>query len=641
MANENIKDPLDELVKRHQAALNGEPYQSSETVSFSEEDTMVEPSYDDSEISLDGTNDISDEDTSDEEYDASTEDSDWYYYSMNDDDDEDDDEYGNNALDEEIAREDAEREAARKKLAQEQLIAREAERKKKVAMGPMPDDKNFQLKAIDFQANKVAIVTTMLNQVVSKYHIVSGEIPDNPPPNSGVLSRFQVMGELIKLYEDNGEQISPEFEKMIISNWILSDGSLAINSINDDGAVVDTAVNQKSTGADKKTETNKPEIEPAKIDINIDVEKGTPITLNVDESITAKLDETNHIDVHVREVSEEEMLKSFIIENSNQEGIITPYDSGLNDVPITLPLSGYRCVMRPINWLDFIKLAAPTSNNPSDVELKKWSVIYNHMKNISIGNFKDFDDFLKKTKYGDKDILLWGILVATADEQETLSFRCGNPKCRKSISIPYYPRTVAHLDEDNMPAHYKKTHSVAIGPDAIAHFEEVNSKRTRYKLPNTGIIVEADKPSAFDFITVKLPLMQKLYDRYRPGEGIANVKLDDTQLAEFDYLSANALGINSMSIIKDGKEYRYTHWEDIEEIISTSLSAEDAGVLLKIVEIVNDNSKYPIKFYVSDVTCPLCKRHEDRIPIDDIGNQLLFQLSRRLGSTTVNLIEMP
>jgi hypothetical protein len=297
--------------------------------------------------------------------------------------------------------------------------------------------------------------------------------------------------------------------------------------------------------------------------------------------------------------------------------------------------------MKAINWLDFIKLAAPTSNNPSDVELKKWGVIYKHIKNVSIGEFKDFEDFLRKTKYGDKDLLLWGILVATADDQETLSFKCGNKKCGKSITIPYYPRSVAHIEDDLVDESYKTTHSVAVGKEAIKHFEYVNTKRIRYTLPDTKIIVEASKPSAYTFINEKLPLMDRLYKRYRPNDELANVKLDDSLLAEFEYLSANALGIDAMCIQKDGKEYRYTNWDDIETIISDMLNANDSGILLKLMEKVNDTSKYPVKFYVADVTCPVCKRHEDRIPIDDIGSTLLFQLSRRLGNTSINLIEMP
>ena len=105
------------------------------------------------------------------------------------------------------------------------------------------------------------------------------------------------------------------------------------------------------------------------------------------------------VDILVKEVSEKELKMANIIENSNIKGIISKYDSGINDVPLTLPLSGYRCVMRSINWWDFIKLTAPSSNSPVDNELKKWSVLYDHMKNVSIGEFTDLEDFMKKTKY--------------------------------------------------------------------------------------------------------------------------------------------------------------------------------------------------------------------------------------------------
>jgi hypothetical protein len=87
------------------------------------------------------------------------------------------------------------------------------------------------------------------------------------------------------------------------------------------------------------------------------------------------------------------------------------------------------------------------------------------------------------------------------------------------------------------------------------------------------------------------------------------------------------------------KEYRFTNWEDIEEIITKALDAEDSGILLKIIEKTRANVS-PVSFYLENVDCPVCGRHEDRIPINEIGNTLLFQVSRRLSNTEINLIEM-
>lgn len=606
--SENFKDPLDELINKHKAAMGELPETVIEkkdgTVDYIKNDPTI-PTVEEGVINT-SESDIS---VFDEDQDI---------------------DYGDNDMEMEIAAEDALAEEQRQQMIDEKRAASEAAESLKTKLPPRSLDKEFQAEAIGFQADKLAVVTTMVNKVVAKYHITSGSIPAD--------KRMMIMGELINIYHRDGETITPEFEDVLLQNWIDNDGTPIIDKLNNPSTTSESADTAQKN--DVNEDDNEEEQKPDNPTINITVEKNTPVTVNVDKSIIAEVEKTREVNVYVKEVSNKELLKSTVIENSQIEGIITEYDSGINDVPITLPLSGYRCVMKAINWFDFIRLTAPTSKNSSDNELKKWSVIYKHMKNISIGDFESFDDFLHKTKYQDKELLMWAILVATGDEEETLSITCANKKCRHNIELKYHPRNIVHLDEELIPAHYQKTHDVAVGPEAIAHWESVNNCLTRYVLPDTKIIVEVNEPSAHEFITVKLPLMQKLYERYRPNEDMSKANFEDPEMVEFDYLSANALFVSAMVIVKDGKEYRYTNWDDIEKIITTSLSADDSGVLLKIIEKVRSNVS-PVSFHIEDVTCPVCKNHVEKIPVTDIGNTLLFQVSRRLANTPLNLIETP
>lgn len=603
--SDNNRDALEELLMKHKQAING--------------DTPVEetPTFDD-------TGDVKNP-TIDEDL------------------------YGENDLANEIAAQEAEEQEMRRIAAAEKVAKIEEVKASKPMMPPDEKDMSYHDEAIGFQREKLSIVTSMIQHVVAKYRIISGGIPEQPIPDLQVIGRRAVMGELIEIYHNSGEKITDAFEKMILKNWVMPDNTLAIHNINENGIVIDkTMMNSPSanntTAPEEKTlDQNKVDEIPETPTINITVEKNTPVTVNVDESIVAQTAKTNEVNIHVREVSEKELLATTIVENSNQEGIINVYDSGINDVPITLPLSAYRCVMRSINWFDFIKLTAPTSQNGADNELKKWSVIFEHLKNPSIGKFKDFDDFMKKTKYQDREILMWGLLVATADDEETLSIKCGNPKCGNSIKIKYNPRTIVHLDQEHIPDWYTDTHEAGVGADAYKIWESVNGKRKRYKLPNTGIIAEVNEPSAYEFVTVKLPLMQELYQRYRPEQNMSEMDPSDISMAEFDYLSTNALFISALTVVREEngktKEYRFTNWEDIEKIITKALDAEDSGILLKIIEKSRQNVS-PVSFRVDNIDCPVCGRHEDYIPINDIGNTLLFQVSRRLSNTQINLIEM-
>ena len=556
---------------------------------------------------------------------------------------DDEDIYGNNDLQNTIAAEDKARDEERAAMAAEQkAMADEAAEKRNVFMPPDEKDMRYHEEAFTFQTEKLSAVTTMINKVVSKYRIISGNIPTEMlKDNTGrtILDQVAVKGELCSLYERDGEVITPEFEKIILENWVMPDGTLAADNIVD-GRVVDSTLEPQIANVDAQPELSnaEPKEEPNPT-INITVEKNTPVTVNVDESLTANMTSSRVVDILVKEVSEKELKMANIIENSNIEGIISKYDSGINDVPLTLPLSGYRCVMRSINWWDFIKLTAPSSNNPVDNELKKWSVLYDHIKNVSIGDFTDLEDFMKKTKYQDREFLMWGLLVATADDEELLQFTCQNPKCGKPIRITYRPRNIQHVDEEKIPKWWSAAGKAAPGEDAVKVWEEASGLRKRYQLPNTKIIVEINEPSAYDFVTKKLPLIEELFKRYRPDSDMSKINPEDPTLAEFDYLSANALFVSALTILRDGKEYRFTDWSSMEEIITKGLNAEDSGVLLKIIEKARSNVS-PITFRVNNITCSACKQHYDYMPIPDIGGTLLFQVSQRLSNTQINLTEM-
>lgn len=596
----NFNDPLDALIKKHEAAAKGENVEKNEeTVVPPVPENLVLPESEPEEkapIDID---------------------------------------YGDDDQDAEIAAEEKAAQEARQ-VAVDEAAARRAEEKKTV-MPPDSHDPNVVADMANYQTEKVAVVTTMVNKVVAKYHITEGAIPELPDILNNVKGRREVMGDLIEYFDTHtNNEITPEFEAIILNNWVMPTGERASEWVKHPHPTYTTPEEEKAEEEKPVVQVNENlEVVPQ---ITINVPDGGDVTINVDSDVVRNMSETRKIDIIVNKISEKEMKKEVIL-NSQQKGIITTYDPGVNDTPVTLPVSAYRCVLRPINWFDFIRLVSPSSQNRSDDELKKWSVIYKHLKSPSIGEFKDFDDFLKKTKYQDRELLMWAVLVATADEEEPLSITCPNPKCRFQRTLKYRPRTIVHLDPEHVPPHYQRIHNAQIGPEAQAVFDEVSNKRTRYTLPNTGIIVEISEPSAFDFITKKLNLVQELFERYVPDGDMSKLDPEDPKMVEFDYLSANALYISSMSIIRDGKEYMFDQWEDIEEIIRDGLDTEDSAILLKLISKSRANTS-PVSFYLEDIVCPKCGLKREKLPINDIGQTLLFQVSRRLDNMEVNLKEM-
>jgi hypothetical protein len=531
--------------------------------------------------------------------------------------DVDDDQYGDNDLAKEIAAEEAKEQ---KELEEKRQAAMDAQ-KPEIMMPPQSLDPEFQKESIEFQGKNLEIVSNMIEQVTTKHNITTGGIP--------LEKRPLVMGDLMELYYRDGEVITDEFEKVILDNWM------------EDPSGNTTATPQDTQNEPVKETTTISNEGPATI--NIDVKPDQPVTVNIDESITHVLSSANVVNVRVREVTEDEIKRTTIIENSQQPGIIQSYDTGMNDTPVTLPMSGYRTVIRPINWFESLAMAAPTSRNQADFQMRKWSIIYSHMKNNSIGNFKDFDDFMHKTKYADGELLAWAVLVATADETEELAVTCGNPKCRKQFIHKYQPRTIVHLDPKKIPKNYDEVHQVSPGPAAVELFNKISGKRTRYELPHTRIIVEFNEPSAFDHIQYKLPAIRELYRRYRPDdpemENYGRDSANDPMMLEFNYKMACMTQISAMTIRKDDKEYRYTNWEDIEKIISEALDVYDSSILINLIGKVQTSAS-PAEFYISDLKCPHCGRVEERLDIDDIAQNLLFQISRRLEAMEINLTEL-
>ena len=605
----NFKDPLDAIIAKHEAAAKGETIKKEDETIVPQVPVPPIPN----QIILPTDEPISTSETKTPiEID-----------------------YGDDDLNTEIAAEEAARDAMRQ-TALEEAAAKRVEEKKTI-MPPDSHDPNVMGDFANYQTEKVAVVTTMVNKVIAKYHITEGAIPELPDLVNNVKDRREVMGDLIEYFDTHTDnEITPEFEAIILNNWIMPSGEKASVWIKNPHPTYNTPDEDAEAKAKPPVQVNeKLEVVPQ---ITINVPEGGDVTVNVDADVVRNMSESRKVDIVVNKISEKEM-KMDVILNTQQKGIIQTYDSGVNDTPVTLPISAYRCVMRPINWFDFIRLVSPSSQNRSDDELKKWSVIYKHLKNPSIGEFKDFEDFLKKTKYQDRELLMWAVLVATADEEEPLSIKCPNPKCHYERTLKYRPRTIVHLDPEHIPPYYNDCHNAMAIEDAQRIFNEVSNKRTRYTLPNTGIIVEISEPSAYDFITKKLKLVQQLFDRYVPNGDMSELDPEDPKMVEFDYLSANALYITSMSIIRDGKEYMFDQWEDIEEIIRDALDTEDSAILLKIISKSRANTS-PVSFYLEDVVCPKCGYKREKLPITDIGQTLLFQVSRRLDNMEVNLKEM-
>lgn len=536
--------------------------------------------------------------------------------------DDDDDEFGKNDFAKQLKAEEErmnEIEQAAYKKRQDEI---EAANKSKVVAPPQSLDKQFQSDSIDVQNQHLAIVTGMIETVKAKYHLVGRIIPEK---------QRMVQGDLLEIYYNTGDKITPEFEQIIINNWQHINPDTGEEYEVDENNNVNPTKKTSSSDSDERT-------------ININVTSNQPVTVNLPEDLNTQIEKTktNVVQVNVREVTDMDLSKMTIIENPQDvDDTIIEQTNNMGSVPVTLPLSGYRCTIRPVNYFEMIDLVAPRSDSRVAFMIQRWNVIYQHLENPSIGEFKDFEDFIKKTKYADLPILEWAILVATCDEYEPIEITCGNPKCRKKHNFEYSPRSIIHLNEDRLPKEYRQIADAA-GPNAIELFTRINTKREQYKLKNTPMAVEINEPSAYDYITKKLPLIISKYREKKPDDpNMENFDIehlsDDPTLISFSYKVACMMRIDAiLQFPNNNTVYRFTEWDDIEKKIDGIKNMDDSLLVVKLIMEARDDAS-PAEFYLSEVKCPYCGRVDHRIPIDSITQNLLFRISRRLENMEIVL----
>lgn len=620
MSDNKFNDPLDELIAKHSTVLNDDS-----TIDTSQQTNVNETVVDRETPSSSEIIDVSDDQINE---------------TLTDDTD---DMYGDNANKE--AFDEANRADEIKR--DEMFAAAKAERENQVktAMPPQEYDMAEKATEVEFQMETLHIVSNMVQRVVTSKGITSGGVPDK--------DKNKVMGDLVEWYHNNGDAITPEFEKLVLSNWDLDDGrGLAINNIDESTGKIKPDTTESSTDVDVEhtknsstTDNTRTDVRVEEAVINVNVPTNTPVNVVVDGDVVSAVTHAKKVNINVNEVTERNITARRVIENCGREDIIKPFRSKMLDTPVTLPLSAYRCTVRPINWSDTFDLIAPDSKTPADAELKKWSVIFDHIANVSIGDFTDFDEFLKKTKYYDGDLLIWAFLVSMSDENAEISMECRHKNCECRYTHKYNPRSLVHVDPAKISPAYTKTHDVAPGLPAQKHYEE-NNIRMEYQLPNSGYIVEINAPSAYDYITKIMNVVSDIYDAVDPDTPREERNTtEDPRYGKANYWAAHAMVVSAITIIgtdKDGKEtyYRFTDWDKIKEIIET-MDLEDTEILLKLVSEARDRTLSPVSFYLENVECPKCHYISEKVNIPNIAEQLVFHLSRRLQNTSLNLITMP
>lgn len=288
---------------------------------------------------------------------------------------------------------------------------------------------------------------------------------------------------------------------------------------------------------------------------------------------------------------------------------------------IVLPGSGYTAKLRGASSYELVSLMTDASNALLDAETK-WSLLHSKITETSIGNLP-FNDFLRSTSATDYNTLIYGLLLATYPDDDTVPLTCENPKCKHSFQYKFAVGSL--LRAEQMSEKLQKTvesivaHSHSEETAQLSHNAAAVNTVQRIKLPVSGIIVDLHTQSAYDLI-------------YNSIKSIVESEEDEANR----YAQASMLATLVRNIYvpipetpeHDPEYYEYDNALDITKVIY-SLQDKDIITLSNQGDKMSDAA---FEYGFMNVRCPKCARIHEYIPFD-IESILFYRYQQSMSTS--------
>ena len=343
--------------------------------------------------------------------------------------------------------------------------------------------------------------------------------------------------------------------------------------------------------------------------------------------------------IHLVEVEDKE-LKMVEFEkpdpNTSFMDAIGAYQLSVSKVPMTFPASGFKAEMTGLTFGEFADIALDPGDNSSDYidydkMRRRMYVIYKHMVNVSIGEFKSFEDFLSKFAYIDMPLAIYGLTIATQPEMDELTFNCKQEGCGKNFNFKYSPRSIIDFDSADVEYLKRVDEINSCAPqDRISLVEEAPVRRIRRILmPQSGWIVDLRMASCGEYLEKILSYVNDIQEKADAMEET------DPELNEIQKKVAFIPVLHSISQVgipgDGGKIYRIS---EPDQIMDSLLAMPPADINVLYAVQAKYQSNYYIGFSLKKVKCPHCKHVIDSIPITP--DELVFLIAQRLGNTEIS-----
>jgi hypothetical protein len=343
--------------------------------------------------------------------------------------------------------------------------------------------------------------------------------------------------------------------------------------------------------------------------------------------------------IHLVEVEDKDLR---MVEFDRQDQTISflqaidKYQLSVSKAPMSFPASGFKADMTGLTFGEFADIALDPGDESTDyISFDKMNrrlyTIYNHMVNISIGGFKDYEDFLKKFAYVDVPLAIYGLTIVTQPEEDELVLTCNVESCKSRIPYKYQPRSI--IDFDSADIKYldaiREVNECAPEDRMKVALESPVRKVRRIQMPYCKYLVDFRTISCYEYLYGVLDYVNKIQEEVDKYED------DDPALYELNKKVALIPILNSIGMIlipkSDGSYYAIKKVSDIMEAL---LSMKPADIDILWAAFREYQAKFYIGFSLKNIECPKCHHKTKSIPITP--DELVFLITQRLGSTEIS-----
>jgi hypothetical protein len=377
-----------------------------------------------------------------------------------------------------------------------------------------------------------------------------------------------------------------------------------------------------------------------------------------DQEDVDKIKKSRRVELDIVETTPLEYNEVVELDENAIDNVLSQYTRKMNDVSSPIPASKYRATFTGLSYPEILDLSQSQELNTVDGLKKKWTIVFNHLKNPSIGQFKPFryyidpstkkkvhlnagepvpegakleygdafDDFLKKTSFLDLDFMLWKILCATTMESEVISINCharhNGEECKKEYDWIYSTKNLLDMDKID-PAvleEMDKTATVSSQQEIEANYKDsFLASSSVITLPHSGFKIMCGHQSAYEHINTIFGKVLEITEAQSPS-------------------ASDALTVTMLSVVKavlvpyNGSYAKINSVDGIMKVLK-QLDEVDYQTVGEMMRVILE--PYQFTYNLRDIVCPKCG-NVSNIPIQDMS-RMLFIVAQSLMSVQVVL----